>query len=66
MAHENQQSFEVVFTELESKIPMSTYVTASSKEEAEQIFLKTNIDKHIVKNPENFVYPAKGFIEVED
>lgn len=54
------QVYEIVYTELEGSIPTVTGVTASSKEEAENIFSKANLDKNIVKDPKKHTYLVKA------
>lgn len=58
--NEKLQTFEIVYTELDGKIPTVIGVTAESREAAERIFSKANLDKNIVKDPRKHIYISKA------
>lgn len=52
----NSQTFEIVYTELEGQMPVVIGVSGKTREDAEKAFLKSNVDKYIVRDPAKQIY----------
>lgn len=62
MSSDNIQSFQIVYTELDSKIPQVSVQSGHTKEEAEKNFEKQQLDKHIVRDHKKELYLVKAEI----